>query len=82
MKQYGLIVTPPIVQMAKYPQLSAVERNLKKAEEQLARLEIKDMNLRRRRNELERALGIKAEEPERHVQYAATKKFVAKTGIY
>ncbi len=82
MKQYGLIVTPPIVEMRKYPQLSAVERNLKTAEEQLTRLEIKDMNLRKRRNDLERGLGVKSEELPKHVQYTLTKKFVPKTGMY
>ena len=71
-----------ILEMRKYPQLSAVERNLKTAEEQLTRLEIKDMNLRKRRNDLERGLGVKSEELPKHVQYTLTKKFVPKTGMY
>jgi len=82
MKEYGLSVTPALVEMKKYPQLRMVERNLKTAEEQLARLEVKDMNLRKRRNELQRKLGIKPEELPPHTQYAVTKKFTPKTGIY
>lgn len=84
-KEYKIAgAIPPLVELRrKYPMLYATVRNLKTAEEQLARLELRDILLRKRRKELARVLGIVEEqEIPKHVQYTRMKKFVPKTGIY
>lgn len=82
MKHYGLIITPPLVEMSKYPQLRAVETNIKNVEKDLNRLEIKDMMMRKRKNELQMKLGIKAEEPEPRIQRPVMKKFTPSSTSY
>jgi hypothetical protein len=75
MKQYGLTVLPPTAEMKKYPHLAATDRVLRKAEEELQRMELNLLLKQKRRKELMQKLGMREEEiPPRKV-YPALKKF-------
>lgn len=75
MHEHGLTISPSLYELKKYPQLREVERRLIVVDKGLARLEVKDVLLKKERKRLQIALGVRAEEPEKRVRYAATKKF-------
>lgn len=84
MMEYGITVTPALAPLKNlYPKLYHTEMNLKKAEEELAKIEVRDLLLKKRRKELRFALGIGpvAEAPP-HIQYTAMKKFVPKEPLF
>lgn len=76
MHEYGLSVLPSVVEMKKYPKLRATDYYLRKAEGNVDRMEVKMLNLRKKRKELQMRLGIiPHEEEEVRRVYPATKKF-------
>ena len=81
MKEYGLGVLPPIVQLNKYPKLKATDRMLTIAEKDLDRMELRMMLLQKKRKELQVQLKMKMEaQPPRRV-YPAMKKFKPPPGM-
>ena len=80
MQEYGLGVLPSVVEMRKYPKLKATDYYLAKGEKDLDRMEVSMMFLRKKRKDMQIALGIRPEEGEdvRRV-YPATKKFIPPT---
>lgn len=77
MREYGLTILPSVVEMKKYPKLKTTDYYLKKAEQDLDRMEVSMLSLQRRRKELQIKLGIRPGEEEsvRRV-YPAMKKFI------
>lgn len=82
MKQYGLGVLPSVVEMKKYPKLRMTDYYLRKAEQDLDKMELNMMNLQKERKELQMKLGMRPDEGEgvRRV-YPALKKFRPPPGL-
>jgi len=76
MQEYGLTLLPSVVEMSRYPKLKMTDHYLRKAEQDLDRMELSMLNLQRRRKELQTKLGVRAEEGgEVRRVYPAMKKF-------
>jgi uncharacterized coiled-coil protein SlyX len=77
MKEYGVTVTPSVVEMRRdYPRLYVIERNLKAAQDELDRVEPRLIRLYMRRQELERQLGLRPREEPLPRHYPATKGYI------
>jgi hypothetical protein len=76
MQEYGLGVLPSVTEMKKYPKLRMTDYYLRRAEQDLDRMELSMMIMQKRRKELQTQLGIRPDEGEgvRRI-YPAMKKF-------
>lgn len=61
-KEYGISVSPSLVEMKKYPKLRKVEFMIKDGEKNLERMEVNMMWKQKRRKELMIGLGLREED--------------------
>jgi len=80
MKEYGIGVSPSLVELKKYPLLRNTEMRLKWEEQELDKIELRDTLLKNQRKELETQLGRMAKEEEPRRQYPSMRKFQEPTG--
>ena len=75
MHDYGFTVQPSIVEMKKYPLLRTTDFYLKTGEDKLDKMEVKMLNMQKRRSTLRVVLGLKPEESPMPTHYQTPKKY-------